>query len=172
MRSHGISRSSRDHFMGELDEYDVMVAGHNFRMDDIRAAIGREQLRKLPAANARRREYAVRIRALYAEKCPDLRLPFSSRDPQDASHHLLPAILPEGVDRPRFMRSMADHGVQTSVHYRPLHRFTHTTGLWSKPPRLPRLESIERRLVTLPLGPSMTEEQMELVATAAARSLA
>lgn len=176
IRSHGMTRSSYEHYNSSTThaspgEYDVRVAGHNFRMDDLRAAIGREQLRKLPDANLRRRQAAAAMRDQLAHRCPDLRVPFSRHDPAESSHHLFAAVLPRGVDRRLFMLRLAEAGIQTSVHYLPLHRFAHTTGIWDEPPHLPVLESIEKRLVTLPLGPQMTEAQIELVVDAVAGAL-
>lgn len=171
MRSHGMTRSTFDHFSGRFQEYDVMVAGHNFRMDEIRAAIGREQLKKVPAANRRRCEIAQIIRERIAALRPEIKFPFAKANQADSSHHLLPALLPQGTNRAMFMYAMSERGVQTSVHYRPLHRFTHTLGLWPEPPQLPVLESIEKRLVTLPLGPGFTDEQIDLIVRATAESV-
>ncbi|MEQ8821714.1 MAG: DegT/DnrJ/EryC1/StrS aminotransferase family protein [Sumerlaeia bacterium] len=172
MRNHGMTRTTRDHYEGAFNQYDVLVAGHNFRMDEMRAAIGRVQLRKLPEFNRKRREISARIRTLIQEKCPDLIFPNVGLRDTGASHHLLAAILPKsGPSRETFMRRMTQHGIQTSVHYRPLHQFNHTLGIWSDPPRLPNLEAIADRLVTLPLGPDFTDEQVELVAKAAVMSL-
>lgn len=176
IRSHGMTRSSYDHYnsasgLSGPGEYDVRVAGHNFRMDDLRAAIGREQLRKLPDANLRRRQVAESMREQLAARCPDLKVPFSQHDPAESSHHLFAALLPGGVDRRLFMLRLAEAGVQTSIHYTPLHRFAHTAGIWPEPPHLPMLESIEKRLVTLPLGPRMTEAQMGIVVDAVAGAL-
>lgn len=176
IRSHGMTRSSYDHYnsasgLGGPSEYDVRVAGHNFRLDDLRAAIGREQLRKLPDANLRRRQVAESLRAQLLERCPDLQVPFSRHDPAESSHHLFVALLPRGADRRLFMLRLAEAGVQTSIHYTPLHRFAHTAGIWEEPPHLPVLESIEKRIVTLPLGPRMTEDQVAIVVDAVAGAL-
>lgn len=171
MRNHGITKGSFERHQKGFMEYDVMVAGHNFRMSELTAAIGREQLRKLAAANRRREKIATRIRSGIAEKSSAIRFPFATADHAASAHHLLPAILPEGTDRKLFMLRLADRGVQTSVHYRPLHRFSHTSGLWEKPPELPVLSGIENRLVTLPLGPDFTDEQVELVIKSVVESI-
>lgn len=171
MRNHGMTRSTTQHYAGSHQEYDVVTAGHNFRMDDIRAAIGREQLRKLPAANERRKAFARMVRERAAERVPDIRFPFAGEQFESSCHHLLPALLPKGTDRPRFMAALADLGVQTSIHYKPLHRFRHTTGLWAKKPDLPVLESIEPRMVSLPMGPGFGEEHADILVEALAKAL-
>jgi dTDP-4-amino-4,6-dideoxygalactose transaminase len=61
------------------------------------------------------------------------------------------------------MAALAERGIQTSIHYPPIHRFSHYQSLW--PPDfdhgLPQTEEVTARLVTLPLFPSMTEAQLE-----------
>ncbi|MBX3729031.1 MAG: DegT/DnrJ/EryC1/StrS family aminotransferase [Candidatus Sumerlaeia bacterium] len=171
MRNHGITRGTYHRHQQSFDQYDVLVAGHNFRMCELRAAIGREQLRKVGAANRRRGELASRIREGITARAPEVRFPFTDRDQTASSHHLLVAILPHDVDRRDFMRRMTERGIQTSIHYMPLHRFTHTTGLWDEPPHLPVLESIEHRMVSLPLGPGFTDAQVDLVVEGTVQSL-
>lgn len=171
LRSHGMTRSTRDHYAGRHQEYDVIVAGHNFRMDEVRAAIGREQLKKVPAANRRRGEIAAEVRRRVTAECPQLKFPFMHADQSESAHHLLVAVLPKDVPRERFARRVNDAGVQTSLHYRPLHRFAHTAGIWPETPRLPVLESIEDRLVTLPLGPGFTQDQVDLIVEATVKAL-
>jgi len=171
LRSHGMTRSTRDHYSGKHQEYDVIVAGHNFRMDEVRAAIGREQLKKVPAANRRRGEIANEIRTRVTEARPDIKFPFMGANQDESAHHLLVAVLPRTTTRERFSHRLNAAGVQTSLHYRSLHRFAHTAGIWPEPPRLPVLESIEDRLVTLPLGPGFTQEQVDLVVDATIKAL-
>ncbi|MCB2156683.1 DegT/DnrJ/EryC1/StrS family aminotransferase [bacterium] len=172
IRNHGMTRSSYDFFHHGPSDYDIIVAGHNFRMDDMRGAIGREQLRRLHDTTRRRRETAELIKTGILDRTTDIRFPSSGARGKGASYHLLVALLPKEVDRNMFMRRMADRGIQTSVHYKPLHRFTHVQGIWPREPHLPILESVEKRLVTLPLSPSMTEKQIELVIDSTVESLA
>jgi len=165
-RSHGMTTLTWDRHRGHSFSYDVTALGYNYRLDEMRAALGLVQLGKLPAANARRRE----LTRLYRERLadlPGLTLPFAP-ELQASACHLFPIILPPPVDRARFMAALAERGIQTSIHYPPIHRFSHYRRLW--PPDfdhgLPRTEEITARLVTLPLFPAMTEAQLELVTEA------
>ncbi|MBI5155426.1 DegT/DnrJ/EryC1/StrS family aminotransferase [Candidatus Poribacteria bacterium] len=171
MRNHGMTRTTFEHYQGATGDYDVRVAGHNFRMDELRAAVGREQLRKLPEANRRRAEVAAAIRDRITDRIPEARFPFHEFTRGQSSHHLLVMLLPPEVDRTAFMRTLAARGVQTSIHYKPLHRFSHTAGMWQDLPGLPVLEGIEKQLVTLPLGPGFTEEQITLLVNAVADAI-
>jgi len=171
MRNHGMTRSTTDHYLKGVSDYDVVIAGHNFRMDEIRGSIGREQLKKLPDLNYKRAEKAQKIKAAILAKHPSVKFPFSKHDHEDSSHHLLVMLLPEDVPRDHFIAKMTNHSVQTSIHYKPLHRFAHTSGLFDHNFKLPKLERVEKRLVTLPLFPQITDEQIEILADAVVSSL-
>jgi dTDP-4-amino-4,6-dideoxygalactose transaminase len=165
-RSHGMSSLTWDRHQGHSRTYDVATLGYNYRIDEIRAALGRVQLAKLPEANLRRRE----LTRSYREKLsniPGLILPFGGLL-EGSACHLFPVILPQGTDRAAFMAALAQQGIQTSIHYPPIHHFSHYRRLW--PPgfdhRLPQTEAVAPRLVTLPLFPTMTGEQAETVAAA------
>jgi dTDP-4-amino-4,6-dideoxygalactose transaminase len=164
-RSHGMSSLTWDRHRGHSLSYDVTILGYNYRIDEVRAALGLVQLAKLPGANSRRRELTRRyIEEL--ENVPGLTLPWASQVEASACH-LFPLVLPPGTDRAGFMAALAAKGIQTSIHYPPIHRFSYYRRLW--PPAfdhdLPRTEAVAPRLVTLPLFPTMTPEQLVLVVT-------
>jgi dTDP-4-amino-4,6-dideoxygalactose transaminase len=89
--------------------------------------------------------------------------------PAGSSHHLFPVLLADAAARPEFMAHLSQQGVQTSIHYPPVHRFSHYCRLWPEEydHRLPRTEDAAARLVTLPLFPTMTQTQFDLVVDAA-----
>lgn len=164
MRSHGMTSLTWERHQAEkAGLYDVRLVGYNFRLDEIRAAIGREQLRKLPAATERRREAANEmLEALEPLRSRGLGIPF--RQPRGVSaHHLFVVLLPAGCDRAAFRQFLNDEGVQTSVHYPPIHRFPHVVERLGDSP-LPVFNAIGPRLLTLPMGPSLTGDQIRHVA--------
>ena len=159
LRSHGMTTLTWDRFKGHASTYDVVDLGYNYRIDEIRSAIGREQLKKLPAGNARREVLVERYRKAFTEQAPALGLPFSEKRGV-SSQHIFPVLLPEGVDREGFREKMKADGIQTSFHYPPVHHFKiyrqEEEQLWMT-------ENVARRQVTLPLFPSMTNEQQDWV---------
>jgi dTDP-4-amino-4,6-dideoxygalactose transaminase len=165
-RSHGMTSLTWDRHRGHSLDYDVTTLGCNYRLDEMRAALGLVQLRKLAGANSRRRALTRRYRERL-QGVAGLTLPPSSRI-ENAACHLLPVILPPGTDRTGFMAALAEQGIQTSVHYPPVHRFSLYRRLWPADfdHGLAQTEMVAPRLVTLPLFPTMTMEQLDLVAAA------
>ena len=81
-------------------------------------------------------------------------------DGLESAHHLFAIVLDEGADRDAFRAVLAERGVQTSVHYPPVHGFSiYADGA----PELPLTESYGMRAVTLPLFAHMTSDQQDLV---------
>jgi dTDP-4-amino-4,6-dideoxygalactose transaminase len=163
LRSHGMTTLTWDRHQGHASTYDVVDLGYNYRLDEIRSAIGREQLKKLPAGNARREYLVDRYRMAFKAKAPNLGLPFSEVRGL-SSQHIFPVLLPEGVDKETFRELLKQDGIQTSFHYPPVHNFeiyqdphqNFAETLWMT-------ENVARRQVTLPLFPGMTDEQQDLV---------
>jgi dTDP-4-amino-4,6-dideoxygalactose transaminase len=169
LRSHGMTSLTWDRHQGHAWSYDVVDTGYNYRIDEIRSALGREQLRKLEHFNSRRREIATTYRNLLADLTPEITVPFRDH-PGISAHHILPVLLPAGTDRLSFMERMKEQGIQTSIHYPPIHLFTSFTDRNIKSD-LPITEDIARREVTLPLYPLLTDDQVDLVAHAVRSSL-
>jgi dTDP-4-amino-4,6-dideoxygalactose transaminase len=160
LRTHGITASTYQRFKGHAYGYDVAEIGYNYRLDEIRAAIGIEQLRKLPAYNIRRKDRVERYRCLIAELLPQIRIPFAQQA-TDSSFHIFPVLLPGNEEvRNNTMQSMAERGVQCSIHYRPIHTFSAYQDVSAKVPVTDRIAS---SILTLPLFPSLSNTQMDMV---------
>jgi dTDP-4-amino-4,6-dideoxygalactose transaminase len=161
LRSHGMTTLTWDRHRGHAASYDVVARGFNYRLDEVRAAVGLVQLRRLPEENAARAGIAARYReALHGEH--GLTLPFGRTDDErTSSNHLAVVLLPDRADRDGVRTALAERGVQTSVHYPPIHTFS----AYSSPPgrALPRTDVVAERLLTLPLYGRLTDEQVESV---------
>ncbi len=159
IRSHGMTSLTMDRHLGKGYSYDVVDLGFNYRIDEIRSALGIVQLEKLPTKDARRKQITERYWQAF-EDC-ELELPF--KDTQcKSSYHIFPVLLPESMNRKSFMDHLRTARIQTSIHYPPIHKFSYYQ---SKFPDfvIPQTEAVARREVTLPLFPDMTDEQVELV---------
>jgi dTDP-4-amino-4,6-dideoxygalactose transaminase len=171
LRSHGMTSLSWDRHQGHAYSYDVVALGYNYRIDELRSALGRVQLHRLPAGNQRRRELTLLYRELLNELAPQVGLPFAEAR-GTSCYHILPALLPKGTDRLRFMEALKRGGIQTSIHYPPVHHFSIYEDEWKKRgSSLPVTEEAASREVTLPLYPTMQEEQVHWVAQAIKEAL-
>ncbi len=171
LRSHGMTTVTWQRHAGHASSYDVLDLGYNYRITDLHAAIGLVQLRKLARNNARRRAAAQRYTALLTG-IAGLTLPFSTPRGEPA-YHIFPILLADGIDRQAFMTGMRARGVQTSVHYPPAHLFSWYRQQYATAEgSLPNTEVIGRRMVTLPLYPSMGDAGVEYVTAAVRDTLA
>lgn len=169
MRSHGMTTGTMQRLSGRALSYDVTMLGYNYRMDELRAAIGLVQLRKLKRWNERRAWLSRIYRRLLRLYCPDISVPFSST-PRASSYHVLPIILPERADRQLIADRMRSLGIQTSFHYPPVHRFSWYLSRYPAV-RLSETEEFCRRELTLPLHPRMEKRDVELVVRALAEAM-
>ena len=92
-------------------------------------------------------------------------IPFEGSDEESACH-LFVVILERGVSRKLVMSRMMERGIQTSIHYPPTHRFTFFRRAFPETADLKITDDIGNRLLTLPLFPDMSREQVNLVCSA------
>ena len=170
LRSHAMTSLTWDRHEGHAQSYDVVDLGYNYRIDELRSALGRVQLAKLDRGNARRREIVALYGELLAELAPSVEVPFQHH-PGSSACHIMPVILPAGADRPAFMEYLKEAGIQSSIHYPPIHTFSAYIKEYSQPGNLTLTEDAAAREVTLPLYPGMTDDQVELVVKAVQQAL-
>lgn len=167
LRSHGMSTLTWDRHRGHAATYDVLAHGYNYRIDDLRSALGREQLKKLERNNQRRRELTAR----YWQKLQPLEtcgwiLPFRKVAALDsAACHLLPVVAADGETRWRCAEALKSAGIQTSLHYPFIPGFTGFADVETRG-RLDKSIAFCQRIITLPLFPTMTEAQVQTVCEA------
>lgn len=170
MRSHGMTSLTWDRHQGHAYTYDVVDLGYNYRLDELRSALGLVQLKKLPANNARRQE--ITRRYWQSLSGTGLDLPFKLSDASShPSYHIYPVLLPADINRFRFMDILRAAGIQTSIHYPPVHQFSYYRKIYPEA-SLPVTEAVAAREVTLPLYPTMTNDQVCLVIESVRAALA
>lgn len=159
LRSHGMTTMTLDRHKGHAFTYDVTALGYNYRMTEMHAAMGIEQLKRLPGWNAQRSECVAWYREALGD-LPGITVPFVEHRGSSA-YHIMPVLLPAGVERQAVMESLRARGIQSSIHYRPIHTFS---AFANEPASgLALTETIGARALTLPLFPAMTRAQVETV---------
>jgi dTDP-4-amino-4,6-dideoxygalactose transaminase len=169
LRQHGMSVNDRvRHSANEVIFEEHAVLGFNYRMTDIQAAVGREQLRRLPDVVAARRAIADQYRdALGA--IPGLELPFEPEWARTNWQSFL-VRLPDGLDQRTVMQAMLDRGVATRRGIMCAHRERPYAP--AGPFHLPVSEWAQDRHIVLPMFPQMLAEEVDYVASALAESFA
>lgn len=160
IRSHGMSTMSYQRASGHATEYDITCLGYNYRMDDIRAAIAIEQLKKLPADL----EARVAVRARYVERLSKIErvvVPFADNT-EFVSNYIFPVIILDSTKelRNKLREYMHEQGVQTSVHYPAAHKFSTYKELGAV---LPQTEYATDNEITLPMYAALTLEQVDFI---------
>lgn len=160
MRSHGMTTLSYERHKGHAYSYDVTELGYNYRSTEISAALANVQLDKLEANNERRRVLSRRYRRILAD-LRGIQVPFADRE-EESSCHLMSVLLPLDVPRQPVMSALREAGIQTSIHYPPIHRFQWYRDRHSGV-SVPVTEGVATRQMTLPLHPLMTDDDIAMV---------
>jgi dTDP-4-amino-4,6-dideoxygalactose transaminase len=163
LRSHGMTSLTWDRYRGHASSYDVLELGFNYRIDEPRAALAIARLERLDADNALRARSVEAYRSGLAEL--DGITPTMPTIPGGTSaNHLFTVTVDESMDRDAIRTNLAEQGIQTSLHYPPVHRFK----AYDVDVDLPVTDAYAARSITLPLFPTITEEQIGLVLTSLA----
>jgi dTDP-4-amino-4,6-dideoxygalactose transaminase len=160
LRSHGMTTDTLVRHRGHAYSYDVTMLGYNYRMDELRAAIGSVQLAHLPHWNKRRYELTNSYRQMLADQIPKVVIPFDHT--HQTAAHLMPVLLPAEVNKQKIMNHLRCAGVQSSIHYPPIHHFSYYLKRFPGV-MLPKTEKFSARELTLPLHPTLTEDDAERV---------
>jgi dTDP-4-amino-4,6-dideoxygalactose transaminase len=143
--------------------YDVVLPGFKYNLTDLQSAIGIHQLRKLPRFNARRAEIA----ALYGRELAGVRglgLPGAAPYPHVHPWHLFTVLAP---DRAEFMDRLKGLGIGTGLHFEAVHLHAYYRERYGYGPgAFPVAEEVCARIVSLPLFPSMTDDDARDVVAA------
>jgi dTDP-4-amino-4,6-dideoxygalactose transaminase len=162
-RQHGMSvPDAQRHTSSEVVFEEYKLIGYNYRMTDLQAAIGREQLKRLPEIVARRRSMALRYQVLLAS-IPGVQAPVEP-DWARCNWQSYPVRLPQHLDQKEVMQRMLDDGVATRRGIMCAHLEVPYARSCHHP--LDASEAAHRHSILLPLFPQMSvEDQQRVVAS-------
>lgn len=167
-RSHGITRDIN--LMSEIQGpwyYEQIDLGYNYRITDLQCALGLSQMNKLDKFINRRREIAH----IYNEAFKDVKeiiTPFESEDCKSGWHIYVIALNLEKltVNRKEIFEALQKENIGVNVHYLPVYMHPYYRKLGYKKGICPVAEDMYNRIVTLPLFPSMSNQDIDDVITA------
>ena len=165
---HGISRDAWKRYGDEgYQHWEIVAPGYKYNMYDLQAALVDAQLDQVDTFWERRREVTERYDAAFSEM-PDV-TPMHRRDYVKASHHLYVVRVPR---RDQFMDAVQVQGVGVGVHFRAVHLHPYYRQAFGfRPGMFPVAEAAGESVVSLPLYPSLGDDEVERVVVACRRAL-
>lgn len=168
LRSHGMTTMSYQRANGHASSYDIVELGYNYRMDDLRASLGIVQLINLKEDLIKR----AKIRLLYLEALKNkdqVIVPFANNN-EFVSNYILQIVIKDSTihNRDRIREELHKKGIQTSVHYPAIHKFSIYQDYKVD---LPITEYVCDNEITLPMYSKLTQEQIGYIVQSLTQSL-
>jgi dTDP-4-amino-4,6-dideoxygalactose transaminase len=159
LRSHGMTSLTWDRHKGHAASYDVVNPGYNYRLDELHAALGRAQLKKLDRNNQRRRNLVGSYRQA-VQSLAGWTMPLADAI-EYSSGHLMVIVAPDPDIRERAVQALRQSGIQSSMHYPCVADFA---GFAAAPDvDLKVTRQFTRRAITLPLYPTMDPQSINII---------
>ena len=159
LRTHGITKNPaclHENHGGWY--YEMQELGYNYRLTDFQAALGLSQLKRADEGLKRRQKIAVRYNEAF-KRIADIQTPYASPDVFHA-YHLYIIQVPDRLDLYNYLH---ENGIYAQVHYIPLHLMPYNREQGNKPGDLPVAEKYYSRCLSLPMFPTLTDEEQEYV---------
>lgn len=162
LHTHGIDKSSNERYGSNVSwAYDMKILGRNYRMTDIQASLGISQLKKL--------DLFIETRAKLAHLYNEFLYEFEFLEAPSVKNNVVSGwhiytVLLKNINRDEFFKYMRKHGVGVNVHYIPVYNFTYYRNNFDiNAIDFPITENVFNQIITLPLFPKMTINQLEYV---------
>lgn len=160
-RSHGITRD--ENLMTRNDGswfYQQLDLGYNYRITDIQCALGCSQMRKLDRFLARRKEIVTRYNEAFAD-CENIIIPYQLPETESGWHLYIVQV--KNCDRRKVFEALREHGIAVNVHYIPVYLHPYYQEHGYKDVHCRNAEEVYSHIISLPLYPTLTEEQQQYV---------
>ena len=163
-RNHGMSRSLMSRYStGKPWEYDIKDIGYNYRLDEIRSALGISQLQKLTILN-KKRLIAFRYYNKELKNIPGLIVPNEKNFKNNSCHLYIVRITSDAkITRDKLFYSLQKKGIGSSVHYKPLHEFTLFRKKGTSRDSLSISKKMYKEILSLPMYPQLTRHSQDYV---------
>ena len=164
-RNHGITRSLIQRYSkGRPWDYDVIESGYNFRLDEIRSSLGINQLKRIKKINSRRKKiclyYNNGISNINGIKVPEL---FSNNREHSCHLYIIQIGKQFGLSRDSLVKKLKTSGITTTVHYKPLHKFSVMRKYGKTYDSLRNSKQVYKEIISLPLYLGLTTKQQNYV---------
>jgi len=164
-RNHGISKTYTQRFSSGLPwDYDIKYHGYNFRLDEIRSAMGLSQIKKLREWN-KKRNNAAKYYSNNLKSIKGIDIPSKTPSSEMHSWHLYVIKIKNsyGFTRNYLFKKLLEQGIRTSVHYKPLHNFTLYRKMAKSFSPLDNSSTLYDDILSLPLYPNISKKEQDFV---------
>ena len=163
-RNHGLTKTLVQRYAhGKPWDYDIIESGFNYRLDEIRSALGLSQLKRIKKINRLRKKvfeyYSNRLKHVKG-----LITPHSSVSNDHVYHlYIMRVEKNNNVSRDELFTQLLKYGIKTTVHYKPLHKFTTFNKFKNDNEDMKNSEQLYKEIISLPLYPNMPKKQQDFV---------
>jgi len=164
-RNHGINHSLTERYSkGFPWEYEIDEAGYNYRLDEIRATLGVSQLEKIQTINKKRRN-AFKYYNKFLKDTPGISIPSEDDLNNHACHLYVLRILKNEfpISRNQFFKKLLSAGIRTTIHYKPLNKFSIYRKLGLTRSNLKNSNKLYDEIISLPLYPDIKKQEQDFV---------
>lgn len=165
LREHGMTRGALDREKRVDWHYDITDLGYNYSLNEIQAALGISQLKRVEVGIKKRVEGAQYYSTKLAE-IKGLVTPYEAADRTHVYHLYVIKVLREkcGLSRDELFTKLSKNGIGLSVHFTPLHLFTFYKKIGANTSEtFPNAEDAYKEVLSLPLFPTITKDQIDYV---------
>jgi len=156
LRSHGMTKSLKNRYSGEYPWiFDIIEPGYNYRLDEIRAALGVTQLKRIKKINELRKNASLYYYK-NLQNIPGIILPDMVNDKSHSYHlYTIRVKSPYKLSRNQLFKKLKDVGIRTTVYWMPIHMYT-AYRKFTRSSNIKNTSKMYEEILALPLFPSIT----------------
>ena len=163
LRSHGMTKSLKSRYSSEYPwVFDIVEPGYNYRLDEIRAALGITQLKRIKKINELRKKASLYYHK-NLQNIPGIILPDMVNDKSHSYHlYTIRVTKPYKFSRNQLYKKLKDNGIRTTVYWMPIHEYA-AYRKFAKKSNITNTKKIYNEILALPLFPNISKKHQDLV---------
>ena len=163
LRSHGMTKSLKSRYSSEYPwVFDIIEPGYNYRLDEIRSALGVTQLKRIKKINELRKKASLYYHK-NLQNIPGIILPDMVNDKSHSYHlYTIRVTKPFKLSRNQLYKKLKNNGIRTTVYWMPIHEYT-AYRKFSKKSNIVNTVKIYDEILALPLFPNITKLHQDKV---------
>ena len=163
LRNHGMTKSLKSRYSSEYPWiFDIKQSGYNYRLDEIRAALGITQLKRIKKINELRKK-ASSYYNKNLQNIPGIILPDMVNDKTHSYHlYTIRVTKPYKLSRNQLFKKLKDNGIRTTVYWMPIHKYT-AYRKFVKTSNILNTTKIYDEILALPLFPNISKKHQDVV---------